>query len=279
MENHMESRVSDHYNADELADKIQDALVRAGKDIERLNLKDLAPIDHLHTGGLPSSLSTLETAGIEPGSKVLDAGCGIGGTSRLLAQKFKCVVSGIDLASQFIDAANFLTRCTGLEQKIIFHQGSILDMPFEDQSFDIIVCQHILMNIKDKDKAAREFGRVLKKGGRLILNEITKGEGNDMKYPVPWASSPDISFLVPWESMLTILESAGLSKVGISDKTAFATKWWEKVKKNAANNQGAPSPLNPKLIFGDNAKFFGPHMHHNFENNAICLIEAVVKKG
>jgi len=275
----MESEIRNHYNSDHLTQKIKTALAGTGKPLSELNLKDLSPIDQLHTGGAPASLNLFEKIRFSPGEIVLDAGCGIGGAARLLAKESQCTVIGIDLADRFIEAAQFLTNCTGLEKKVTFQQGSVLDLPFEDQTFDAVLCQHILMNIQNKPLAVREFFRVLKKGGKLILHEITKGENDQLFFPVPWAGKASISFLEPWDMLSDCIQKQGFITEYYSDKSREATAWWGKVKAFTQKRPPRPDRLGPGLVFGKNAAAFGQNMHAGFENNSICLVEAVVKKS
>lgn len=274
----MESEIKKHYNSDHLTKNIKAALIKAGKNLSTLEPKNLSAIDQLHTGGAVASIELLKKINLAPDAMVLDAGCGIGGSSRLLARQFDCQVIGIDLADKFISAANFLTQCTKLENLVSFQQGSILDLPFEENTFDTILCQHVLMNINDKARAIKEFFRVLKPEGKLILHEITKGENNTLVLPVPWAASPGISFLEPWNLLSPIFEKQGFKTLSYSDETPGACSWWKKIKAISQKASPAVNILGPGLVFGDNAKFFGENMHTNFKNNSICLVEAVLKK-
>ena len=274
----MESEIQKHYNSDHLAEKIKTALIKAGKDLSTLKPKDLSAIDQLHTGGAVASIELFKKIQLSCDARVLDAGCGIGGSSRLIAKQFDCRVIGIDLADKFITAADFLTRCTALEHLARFQQGSILDLPFKENTFDAILCQHVLMNIKDKSRAAKEFFRVLKPEGKLILHEITKGQNNTLVFPVPWAASPDISFLEPWDLMSPIFKKQGFKTLSYSDETPGACSWWEKIKAVSQKASHAVNILGPGIVLGENVRFFGNNMHANFTNNSICLVEAVLKK-
>ena len=273
-----ESKIKEHYHSDNLLQKIKNALEKAGKDIDRLELKDLSPVDQLHTGGAASSIELFRKAGFLPEEVVLDAGCGMGGSSRLLAKEFHCRVMGLDLSDVFIECAVFLTKCTGLEESARFQEGSVTNLPFENNSFDAILCQHILMNIEDKAAAVKEFYRVLKPGGKLVLHEITQGRGDGMCYPVPWASKASISFLETWDALAGIIEQTGFSKNFVSDESKNAGIWWEKVRKASETHTPKPDALGPGIVFGANAAFFGRNMAANFKNNAICFVEALFKK-
>jgi 2-polyprenyl-3-methyl-5-hydroxy-6-metoxy-1,4-benzoquinol methylase len=275
----MESHIKDHYNSANLTQKIKTALLKVGKNLSELEVKDLSPIDQLHTGGVVSSIKLLKKADLLPNAKVLDAGCGIGGSSRLLAEQFNCRVTGLDLADKFIEAARFLTQCTKQENNINFQQGSVLDLPFEDNTFDAILCQHILMNIENKSKAFKEFFRVLKPNGKLILHEITKGENDTILFPVPWADKSSISFLEPWDVMKKMIKKTGFEKFYYSDETNAAGELWNKIKNRSKKPSTTPNPLNHGLIFGNNAKYFGKNMQSNFKNNCICLVEAILRKS
>ncbi|WP_300458828.1 class I SAM-dependent methyltransferase [Desulfobacula sp.] len=275
----MESNVKDYYNSDNLRQNIETAFIKAGKPPVNLELRDLSPIDQLHTGGARASLDLFKKIHLSSDAVVLDAGCGIGGSARLLAQQVNCRVMGVDLAERFIEAATFLTRCTRLDHMVTFQQGSILDLPFEDHTFDAVLCQHILMNIEDKSKAVKEFFRVLKPEGKLLLHEITRGDHDRLLFPVPWAGKADISFLETWESLSALFERQGFDIRFSSNETRAAWGWWEKVKAVSQKKGPQPNFIGPGLIFGKNASSFGNNMHTNFKKNAICLMEAVLEKS
>jgi ubiquinone/menaquinone biosynthesis C-methylase UbiE len=275
----MESHIKDHYNSDNLTGKIKTALIKAGKTLSELEVKDLSPIDQLHTGGAVSSIKLLKKAKLLPHAKVLDAGCGIGGSSRLLAEQFNCRVTGLDLADKFIETARFLTQCTQQENNVSFQQGSVLELPFEDNTFDAVLCQHILMNIKNKSKAFTEFCRILKPNGKLILHEITKGKNDTIRFPVPWADKSSISFLEQWDIMKVMCQQAGFKKLYYSDETNAAGKLLNKIIDRSKKPSSPPNTLNHSLVFGDNAKYFAKNMLSNFKNNNICLIEAILEKS
>lgn len=288
----MESNVKDHYSDNNLSQKIKIALNKAGKDIKSLTLKDLAPVDQLHTGGAFVTLALLKKTTITPASYVLDAGCGIGGSTRLIAQACQYQnannvtghITGIDLSDSFIETAKMLTHYTKLEDHITYKTGSILTMTSKDKKietnkFDAIFCQHVLMNIQNKKKVLKEFYQALKPGGELILHEITQGENSTLAYPVPWAATSEISFLETWNTLNAQLTEAGFKQKYICDETMFALNWWKKIKVASKKNYDRPRYLGPHLVFGKNATFFEKNMSLNFKNNTVKLIEAIFTKN
>jgi ubiquinone/menaquinone biosynthesis C-methylase UbiE len=95
---------------------------------------------------------------------VLDAGCGTGGLLRSLREFGpKWTLTGLDYSAL---ACDFAQQRTG--EKII--QGSILDLPFANESFDIITCADVISQVEDGLQAMNEFKRVLKPGGMIVVN-------------------------------------------------------------------------------------------------------------
>nr|WP_320190384.1 class I SAM-dependent methyltransferase [uncultured Desulfobacter sp.] len=264
-----------HYTCPELGAKIRQGLVKAGKNPEQISLRDLAPVDQLHTGAAPATIELMKQAGLEKGMTLLDAGCGIGGTSRLLAQNFGLVVHGIDLSKDFIDTAHMLNRWCGFEEDgtINLKQGSLLALPYPDNFFDAVLCQHVLLNIEDKAKAFAEFSRVLAPRGKLILHEIVDGPGPDPFYPVPWAGNASTSMLCSKKNLGEYAQKSGFELIFSEDNTTNAVHWWEKV--NAVKRTKGTGPLNPGLVFGENAECFGANMEHNFKEKAVLCVEEI----
>jgi SAM-dependent methyltransferase len=108
----------------------------------------------------------LQTIGDPRGLDVLDAGCGEGYLSRVLARQ-GAVVRGIDSSKRLIEAANQENR--GKELLVSFDVGRVDDLPYKDDSFDLIVANHLMNDLKDPGIAIGEFARVLRSGGRLII--------------------------------------------------------------------------------------------------------------
>ncbi|MDQ0197848.1 class I SAM-dependent methyltransferase [Neobacillus ginsengisoli] len=123
-----------------------------------------------HPGGILLTKEILASENISNKSYVLDAGCGTGQTAAYLYHQYQANVTGIEINPIMIKKAKRRFQ----EQKIPINlmEGSIEKIPLPDQSFDFILSESVLAFV-DKPKALREFFRVLKKGGRLIANEMT----------------------------------------------------------------------------------------------------------
>lgn len=275
----MKDSVKVHYTCSNLGEKIRHGLEKSGKNPEQISPRDLAPVDQLHTGAAPATLELMTRADLPIGRTILDAGCGIGGTSRLLAQNFGLVVHGLDLSQDFIDTARVLNQWCGIAKDgpVNFKQGSLLALPYPDLFFDAVLCQHVLLNIKDKQKVFTEFSRVLAPRGKLILHEIVDGPGPEPLYPVPWAGDASASMLCSQQDIGEYAQKIGFELVFSGDKTENAVLWWEKV--NTIKKTRGTGPLNPGLVFGENAVLFGANMERNFKEKAVQCVESVWVKS
>ena len=205
----VDSSIQSHYGSDGLTQRILAALEDAGTDLSNPTAETFFLADQLHGGGLKSTEFQAELAGVASDTRVLDAGCGIGGAARFLADHFGCDVDAIDLVAEFVETAKQLTALCGLDAKIRYRQGSVTDLPYPDQSFDLVWSQNVTMNIEDKPRMFAEVHRVLAPGGRFTLSHAVEGSAGGPYFPLPWAREPHYSFLGTEEMFLGMLEVAG----------------------------------------------------------------------
>ena len=187
--------VRDHYRASGLTERLKTALTAFGPDEQRLTPQQLATLDQFHTRGLAATVELAKLAGITTDMSVLDVGSGVGGPARFLAATYGCQVMGIDLSESFVDAARYLTKRTGQSERVSFETANALKLPFDDGHFDVVLLQHVAMNIAERAPLYREIRRVLKSGGRFATFDVVLSSG-EPHYPVPWARTPATSFLL-----------------------------------------------------------------------------------
>lgn len=110
---------------------------------------------------------------LAPGSRVLDAGCGGGGMTRLLAQAVGSggEVVGLDANPQLIEWNRNQGKETDVAGQIHFQEGDVLHLPFEDGTFDLVWCSRVVHGLSDQVAGVRELARVVRPGGRVVLRE------------------------------------------------------------------------------------------------------------
>jgi ubiquinone/menaquinone biosynthesis C-methylase UbiE len=118
------------------------------------------------------------------GKRCLDAGCGGGRASILMAEAGAAEVVGLDLSQRNVETCEMRAKQRNLSNAR-FLQGSLLDVPFEDESFDVVWSNGVLHHTEDPDLTLREITRVLKPGGWMWL--YLYGSGGIYWYMVDWA--------------------------------------------------------------------------------------------
>lgn len=200
-------------------DSIRRALTDAGKDFDRLTPGELASLEDFHTMGRYATAQLVELARITGDTRVLDAGSGVGGTARYIADRYGCEVTAVDLTDEYCATNRWLNRLVGLDGRISVHQADVTELPFDRATFDVVISQHVQMNVADKARMYGEARRVLKDGGRLALWDITIRDCERLEYPLPWADHAERSHLVSPGELRTLVESAGFAVEQWNDLT------------------------------------------------------------
>jgi sarcosine/dimethylglycine N-methyltransferase len=216
--------VREHYRATGLTERLKIALSALASEDQQLTPQQLSAVDQFHTRGLDATIELARLTGITADMSVLDVGSGLGGPARLVAATCGCRVIGVDLSEPFVDAARYLTGRTGQSGQVSFQVGSALELPFDEGRLDVVLLQHVAMNISDRTRLYREIRRVLKSGGRFATFDVVSN-GGAPHYPLPWARTPETSFVLTAAATRAAIERAGFRTLAWQDDSEPAKAW------------------------------------------------------
>lgn len=265
----VDQKIRQYYSTGNLMSSIKDHLQSLGKTLEDLSDTDLVQLDAFHIRGKESTLELCRLANFSSAMKVLDLGCGLGGSARHIARTYACRVTGLDLSYEYIEVARQLTNYSGLGSQVTFRQGHGLTLPFEAESFDIIWTEHVQMNIEDKDLFFNEIQRVLVPGGRLAFHDVFQGKGGSPHFPVPWAEESSCSSLTSSEDLKEILTNSGFAIQDWRDKSDHSLQWFKEVPKKKSPTH---RPLSIRLLLGDTTRQKLKNIVRNLEEERIKTI-------
>ena len=218
--------------------------------------------DHLHHGYYPQNDTTpksnrqaqedmidevLNWAGVTSVDKMVDVGCGLGGSSRHLANKYGCSAQGITLSPFQAKRGNEISTLQGMGERVQLQVADALEQPFADNSFDLIWSLESGEHMPDKLKFVGELARVCAPGGRVILvtwchRELAPGETElradekdllrricDAYYLPAWCSAGQYKEL---------FEQNGMVDVRTADWSQEVAPFWGEVIKSAMSVRG-----------------------------------------
>jgi SAM-dependent methyltransferase len=232
------STIQNQYSTGLSRNNIEQALISAGKDLAHLAPADLGLLEDFHTMGRYATAQLVDLAQITSATRVLDAGSGVGGTARYVADRYGCPVTAVDLTDEYCETNRWLNRLVGLDDRITVRHADVTELPFADGTFDVAISQHVQMNVADKARLYAEARRVLQAGGRLALWDITIGARGELDYPLPWADHPARSHLVTPGELRAVVESAGFAVEHWNDLTDQAGALMQAMLAQPANPLG-----------------------------------------
>jgi len=185
-------------------------------------------------------------------------------------------ISATSQALTSISVAKRLTELVGLSDRVELRQGSALEIPYEDDQFDIAWTEHVQMNIADKQRFYTEIARVLKPGDRLLFHDIFRGPGDPPLYAVPWAEDESTSSLATELQARSIIEQVGLTIDQWIPKVQESIGFFEKVSAKIA--AAGPPPIGIHLLMEDNAKDKLQNCVRNLAENRVSVAIGIAQK-
>lgn len=269
--------VSNHYTHGSLLDAIRAGVEGLGKSLDTVSVHDLGPVEEFHIGGRVATESFLEQLDLSSDDNVLDVGCGLGGASRFVAQRYGSRVTGIDLTLEYIETGRVLCSWVGLEHRIALDQGSATAMSYSDGTFDKAYMMHVGMNIADKQLLISELYRVLRPRGYLGIYDVMRVGDGDLTFPVPWATTADANAVASLDEYKNELKAVGFQVIAERNRREFALDFFAGLQANTAAAEGPP-PLGLHILMGETAPMKVKNMIENISENRLAPIELIAEK-
>lgn len=145
--------------------RIDNDAIRAAGEVRFRSEYDYAVFEYLRSAKV---IQSVERSGVTLQGRVLDAGCGSGGTAVSIAEEVT-FATGLDLSPRFSDSGTKLAREKRVGN-VAFVQGDGLRLPYADESFDVVLSHSVIEHLPSAEAYIAECARVLKRGGRFYLS-------------------------------------------------------------------------------------------------------------
>jgi SAM-dependent methyltransferase len=130
-------------------------------------------VDSWHTGGLALTRAAVIPLELAKDHRLLDVACGPGASAIMLAQVYKCRVTGVDVNGKTVRAARQEALRYRLIRQTDFLEADVTRLPLASASFDRALCECASNLFEDRRAALAEMARVLRPGGYLALSDVT----------------------------------------------------------------------------------------------------------
>jgi len=186
----------------------------------------------------------LKWAEVDSATKVVDVGCGIGGSSRHIARKYGASCEGVTLSPYQASRGNELAKEQGLSDTCHFQVADALDMPFADNTFDVVWSLESGEHMPDKQQFVNELFRVATPGGRIIIvtwchRDLEEGETSLTKKEERLLRKINRAYYLPqWCSVkdyVDLLEAKGATDIKREDWSYIIAPFWKAVIRSSLN--------------------------------------------
>lgn len=171
----------------------------------------------------------MEAAGIKSSDKVLDAGCGVGGSSIFIASTLGCKVSGITISERQVQQAVANAKRKDVEPLVDFKVMNYCATDFPDASFDVVWGCESICYADSKEQFILEAFRLLKPGGRLVVADgfVTDFANNENPVIRQWLEGWQVNYLESPERFESFMQQTGFININyrnISRQTAHSSR-------------------------------------------------------
>lgn len=177
--------------------------------------------------------------GVDGFESMLDAGCGIGGSTTYLVERYGGRGAGITLSPRQADRARERAEALGLGERCDFRTADAMNPPFSEESFDLLWSLESGEHMPDKGGFVAACRRMLRPGGRLLMatwchRPAPEGlTADEEAFLDDLCDAYHLPYLISIEEYRRLAEEAGFADVRIDDWTAAVAPFWKAVVKSA----------------------------------------------
>lgn len=162
-----------------------------------------------------------QLAKIKSNDKILDAGCGVGGSAIFIAKNYDANVTGITLSQKQVDKAKQNAKDAKVENLVNFEKRNYCSTDYTSESFDVVWSIESVSSANDKFDFIKEAYRLLKAGGRIVLSDYFKIEyiqsEKDKINIQKWLNGWAISDIETPEKFTKMMEEVGFKNIKVID--------------------------------------------------------------
>jgi ubiquinone/menaquinone biosynthesis C-methylase UbiE len=194
-------------------------------------LVEMSGIETLHPGGFALTKRTAEITGMKSNLKVLDVSSGRGTQSIYYAKEFGVAVVGVDISPDMIETATANAIKNNVSRQVTFKQGDSQDLPFDANTFDVVINECAVGIPDDSQQVLNEMVRVTKSGGSIAIHESTwrKATSSEEKTDIAerYGTTP-----LEYNEWMNMLVTAGVNNVVTEFEEWSKPEMYWKVRKN-----------------------------------------------
>ncbi len=172
-------------------------------------------------------------------SKVIDVGAGFGGSARYIAKTYGCEVVALNLSEAENERDRQKNKEQGLDHLVTVVDGNFENLPYENESFDIVWCQDSFLHSADRGKVIDEVTRVLKPGGEFIFTDPMQADNAPQDKLQPIYDRINLSSMGSPSFYRQKAKECGLTEVEFEELTHQLTNHYARVREEMHKKRDA----------------------------------------
>ncbi len=174
------------------------------------------------------------------GAKLLDIGAGFGGSARQIAQQFDAPVTCLNISQAQNKINEEINRKKNLTQQIEVKHGNFEELPFDNESFDIVWCQDSILHSSRRERVLSEVYRVLKPNGQFVFTDPMQDKDASSEALEPVLNRIHLDSLATPESYLATAKKLGFSEFEFTDLSEQLSNHYQRVLEELESRQNNP---------------------------------------